>query len=38
MLYNMLCCSALIFDVAIILNVMLMRKVVPHFVPCWHDY
>ena len=38
MLYNMLCCSAVIFDVAIMLNVMLMRKVVPHFVPYWHDY
>ena len=32
--YSMLCCSALILDIII----MLMRKLASHFVPHWHDY
>ena len=36
-LYIMLCCNALVFYI-IMFNIMLMRKLVPHFLPCWHDY
>ena len=34
----MLCSDPLTYDLAIILNVMLIRILVPHFVPSWHNY